>query len=211
MRSKFVLRAAGTRQGGRNKMATTRQQPAVWIGGRRRRRRDEKRLVWGAAGGSDRLRWVEAVMCEQAGMWARLGGGKGRRARATNLAKMRSVARWTWVAMDAAGSIGMILKAASAAAVAVEAMAGKQVAVRVEAPSLYLLFPWTFRVFLHSPCCAVGLLVNSGPAVQRCRFQTISPRAARTVAARRLVRVPAARRIRPGLHDGRRGGGLGVL
>ena len=72
-------------------------------------------------------------MCEQAGMWARLGGGKGRRARATNLAKMRSVARWTWVAMDAAGSIGMILKAASAAAVAVEAMAGKQVAVRVEA------------------------------------------------------------------------------
>ena len=133
MRSKFVLRAAGTRQGGRNKMATTRQQPAVWIGGRWRRRRDEKRPVWGAAGGSDRLRWVEAVMCEQAGMWARLGGGKGRRARATNLAKMRSVARWTWVAMDAAGSIGMILKAASAAAVAVEAMAGKQVAVRVEA------------------------------------------------------------------------------
>ena len=37
------------------------------------------------------------------------------------------------MAMDAAGSIGMILKAASAAAVAVEAMAGKQVAVRVEA------------------------------------------------------------------------------
>ena len=37
------------------------------------------------------------------------------------------------MAMDAAGSIGMVLKAASAAAVAVEAMAGKQVAVRVEA------------------------------------------------------------------------------
>ena len=126
MRSKFVLRAAGTKQGGRNKMATTRQQPAVWIGGRRRRRRDEKRLVWGAAGGSDRLRWVEAVMCEQAGMWARLGGGKGRRARATNLAKMRSVARWTWVAMDAAGSIGMILKAASAAAVAVEGLSRRR-------------------------------------------------------------------------------------
>ena len=52
---------------------------------------------------------------------------------AAKLAKLRSLARWTWVAMDAAGSMGAVLKTMSAAAAAIRAIGGAKVAATAAA------------------------------------------------------------------------------